>query len=134
MFKDSIALVRFASGNVCFKTPQPTENHESLARCDGGTCKQQQQQQEYDASAAQLFPAEAPLMDNSLLRPNTFLLFLLRCTRPTFLFLLLGSTLFSFLPFHLLMCTFFNLNCCILLLWDMFAVCCKTHSIAALFP
>ena len=48
---------------------QPTENHESLARCDGGTCKQHLQQQRYDASAAQLFPAEPPLMDNSLLRP-----------------------------------------------------------------
>ena len=42
------------------------------ARCDGGTCEQQEEEQEQqcDASAGQLFQAQAsPLMDNSLLRP-----------------------------------------------------------------
>ena len=82
--------------SVCFNLDQPTENHECLARCEGHlafflaavpyTCKQasSSSRQQCDASAAQLFPAEPLLMDNSLLRPTTtFLLFLLRYTRTT---------------------------------------------------
>ena len=73
------------------------------ARCDVGTCKEQEEQeQQYDASAGQLFPAQAspPLMDNSLLRPlHTFLLFLLRCTRTT-LYVFVCTSLINPFPVH----------------------------------